>query len=82
MSKAIYRFNICEEYLDLQPLRVNDVFLMQSFVNSGFRGGDLKSLNFTRKKLETTTFADIATVDRQRITQQAFNAIASNDLRG
>ena len=28
MSKAIHRLNVCEEYPDLQPLCVNDVFLM------------------------------------------------------
>ena len=46
MSKAIYRLDLCEDYPDLQPLRMNDVFLMQSFVDSGFRGPDL-NLNFT-----------------------------------
>ena len=72
MSKSIYKLDLREEYLDLQPLRVDDVFLMQSFVDSGFRGADLKSLNFTRKNLEAITLADIATVDGRRITQQAF----------
>ena len=56
--------------------------LMQSFVDSGFRGADLKSLNFTREKLEAITLADIATVDGRRITQQAFKAITGNGLRG
>ena len=82
MSKTIYKLDLCEDYPDLQPLRVNDVFLMQLFVDSGFRGADLKSLNFTRKKLEAITLVDIATVDGCRITQQAFEAIASNGLRG
>ena len=68
MSKVIYKLDLREEYPDLQPLRVNDIFLMQSFVDSGFRGANLKSLNFTRKKLEVITFADIATVDGRRIT--------------
>ena len=82
MSKAIYKLDLREDYPDLQPLRVNDVFLMQSFVDSGFRGADLKSLNFTRKNLEAITLADIATVDGRRITQQAFEAITGNGLRG
>ena len=82
MSQAIYGLDICEDYPNLQPLCLNDVFLMQSFVDSGFRGADLKSLNFTRKFLEAITLADIATVDGRRITQQAFEAIASNGLRG
>ena len=69
MSKEIYKLDLCKEYLYLQTLRVNDVFLMQSFVDSGFRGADLKSLNFTRKKLEAITSADIATVDGRRITR-------------
>ena len=38
MSNTVYRLDICEEYPDLEPLQVNDVFLMQSFVDSGFRG--------------------------------------------
>ena len=59
MSKAIYKLDLREDYPDLQSLRVNDVFLMQSFVDSGFRGADLKSLNFTRKNLEAITLADI-----------------------
>ena len=61
---------------------MNDVLLMQLFVDSGFRGADLKSLNFTLKYLEAISLADIATVDGHRITQQAFEAIASNGLRG
>ena len=51
-------------------------------MDSGFRGADLKSLNFTGKLLEAITLADIATVDGRRITQQAFEALASNGLRG
>ena len=82
MSKAIYRLDLCEDYPDLQPLRVNDVFLMQAFVDSRFRGADLKILNFTRKLLEAITLADIATVDGRMITKQAFEAIASNGMRG
>ena len=82
MSKAIYRLDLCEDYPDLQPLRVNDVFLMQLFVDSGFRGANLKSLNFTRKLLKAIILADIATVDGHRITQQAFEAIVSNGMRG
>ena len=82
VSMAIYKLDLCEDYPDLHPLRVNDVFLMQSFVDSGFRGADLKSLNFTRKYLEAIILADIATVDGRRITQQAFEAMASNGLRG
>ena len=82
MSNAIYKLDLRKEYPDLQPLRVNDVYLMQLFVDSGFRGANLKSLNFTRKKLEVITLADIATVDRRRITQQTFQAIAGNGLRG
>ena len=81
MSKPVYKLDICEDHPDLQPLRVNDVFLMQSFVDSGFRGADLKSLNFTRKFLKAITLADISTVDGRRITQQAFEARASNGLR-
>ena len=42
----------------------------------------MKSLNFTRNFLEAITLADIAIVDGRRITQQAFEAIASNGLRG
>ena len=82
MSKAIYKLDLCEDYLDLQTLRVNDMFLTQSFVDSGFRGADLKSLNFTRKFLEAISLADVATVDGCRITQQAFTASAGNGLRG
>ena len=54
---------------------------MQCFVDSGFRGADLKSLNFTWKYFQAITLADIAIVDGHRISQQAFEAISCNVLR-
>ena len=80
MSNAVYRLDICEEYPDLEPLQVNDVFLIQYFVYLGFNGADLESLNFTRRYIQAITLADIATVDGHRVSQQAFEAIASNGL--
>ena len=81
MLNTVYGLDICEVYPDLEPLRVNDVLLMQCFVDLGFKGADLKSLNFTRKYIEVITLADIATVDGHRVSQQAFEAISSNGLR-
>ena len=76
----MYKPDISEDYPDLVLLRVNDVFLIQAFVDARFRGADLKILNFVRKHIETISIADIASIDGHRISHQAFEALASNGL--
>ena len=53
---------------------------MQAFVDAGFRGADLKCLNFVWKYIEAIFLADIASIDGHRISHQAFEALASNGL--
>ena len=53
----------------------------RAFVDTEFRGVDLKSLNFGRKYIHAVSLADIASIDGHRISHQAFEAIANNGLR-
>ena len=77
----MYNLDIFEDYPDLVLLQVNNVFLIQAFVDTEFRGVDLKSLNFGRKYIHAVSLADIASIDGHRISHQAFEAIANNGLR-
>ena len=54
---------------------------MHAFVDSGFRGADLKCLYFVCKYIQAVSPADIATIDGHRISPQAFEAQARNGLR-
>ena len=80
-SNTLYKLDISEDYPDLDLLRVDDVFLTQTFVDAGSRGVDLKSLNFVRKYIQAISLADIASIDGHRISNQAFEACSSNCLR-
>ena len=80
-SNVLYKLNISDDYPDLPLLRVNDVFLIQAFVDSGFRGADLKCLNFVQKYIHAISLADIASIDGHRISHEAFEALSSNGLR-
>ena len=57
-------------------------FLIQAFVDAGFRGADLKSLNFVQEYIEISSLTDIVTIDGHRTSYQEFEAISSNGLRG
>ena len=46
MSTPIFDLDVTEDYQDLPILRETDVYLMEAFVEGGFRNADLKSLNF------------------------------------
>ena len=50
---------------------------MRCFVSNN---ADLKSLNFARKYIEAISLADIASIDGQRISHQAFEALARYGL--
>ena len=80
-SNVLYKLDISEDYSDLVLVQMNDVFSMQAFVDAGFRGDILKSLNFVRKYIQAVSLADIASSDGHRISHQAFEALASNVLR-
>ena len=61
---------------------MNDVFLVQDFVDAGFRGADLKCLNFVQKYIQAIPLADISSIDGHRISHQAFEALTSSGLSG
>lgn len=54
---------------------------MHAFVDGGFRNAELKALKFVRKFLQAVTLADIATVDGNCISFQAYARVESNGLR-
>ena len=62
MSMPIFDLEVKEDYQDMPILHETDVYLMESFVEWGFRNADLKSLNFVWKYLQAVTLADIAKV--------------------
>ena len=68
MSTPIFKLEITEDYEDLPVLRERNVYLMEAFVDGGFRNADLKSLNFVRKYIQAATLADIAIADGSRIS--------------
>ena len=62
MSDSLYNLDITEDYVDLLLLRDKDIYIMQAFVDKGFKNADLKALNFVRKFIQAVTLADIATI--------------------
>ena len=52
MSTPIFDLEVTEDYQDMPILCEKDVYLMEAFVDSGFRNADLKALNFVRKYLQ------------------------------
>ena len=54
-SKASFKMNITEDYKNLPLLRSKDVYLMQAFVDHGYREDDLKQLNFVRKYIRAVS---------------------------
>ena len=81
MSNPLYRLEITKDYADLQILPKRDVYLMQAFVDSGFKNADTKALNFVRKFIQAVTLANIATTVGSRISNQSYDAIENNGLR-
>ena len=45
-SKACYKLDITKDYEDLPLILSKEVYLMQAFVNNGYKGEDLKQHNF------------------------------------
>ena len=81
MSDPLYKLDITEDYDALPLLRNKDVYIMQAFVDKGFKNADLKALNFVRKFIQAVTLADIATTDGHRLSSQSYDAVESNNLR-
>ena len=81
MSNPLYNLDITEDYDDLPLLRNKDVYIMQAFVNKGYKNADLKALNFVRKFIQVVSLTDIATTDGHHISHRSYDAIESNGLR-
>ena len=81
MLDPLYKLDITKAYDDPPLLRHKDVYIMQAFVDKGFKNADLKALNFVRKFIQAVTLADIATTDGHRISHRSYDAVESNGLR-
>ena len=81
ISNLIYNLDITEDYDNLPLPQNKDVYIMQAFVDNGFKNADLKALNFVQKFIQAVTLADIVTVDGHRISHRSYNAVQSNGLR-
>ena len=73
--------DIAEDYKDTPLFWSKDVYLIQAFVNNGYRSSDLKFLNSVHKYIRAVSLADIAIDDGQLIFNQAFEGQAENRLR-
>ena len=60
-----------------QPLRDNDVFLMDAFVDQGYEGEDLCLLNDCRLHIRATRLSQITTADGWRIEPRAWKGQSS-----
>ena len=81
MLNPLFKLDITEHYDDIPLLRQRDEYLMQAFVEGGFRNADLKALNFVRKFLQAVTLAGISTADGKHICFKAYDIVLSNGLR-
>ena len=63
MSDPFHKLDITKDYEALPLLRNKDVYIMQAFVDKGFKNSELKALNFVRKFIQAITLADITTID-------------------
>ena len=57
------------------------MYLIEAFVDSGFKNSDLKALNFVRKNLQVVTLSNIATADGRRISHHSYEGLEGNGLR-
>lgn len=80
MSHPFYKLDITKDYVNLPRQHKKDIYIMQSFVDNGFKNNNLKALNFVCKFIKFVTLADIATVDGNCISYQSFEAVESNGL--
>ena len=72
---------INENYEGTQPLRDNGAFLMAEFVQSGFKQGDLKKLNYAQKHLQVFSLAGITASSGLHITEATCNGARGNGLQ-
>ena len=61
MSTPIFNLEVTEDYQDMLILCEKGAYLMEAFVDGGFRNADLKAFNFVRKYLQAVTLSNIVT---------------------
>ena len=81
LSTPIFDLEVTEDYQDMPILCGNNVYLIEAFVDGGFRNANLKALNFFRKYLQAVTLAYIATADDHRISHHSYKGLEGNGLR-
>jgi hypothetical protein len=72
---------IIEEYPQLPLLRQKDQYIMQGFINVGYRKQDLKILNFMRMSIRAVSVADIASATGKMISHLSWELLQGNSLR-
>jgi hypothetical protein len=72
---------IIEDYPQLPLLRQKDQYIMQGFINAGYRKQDLKILNFMRMSIRAISVADIASATGKTINHLSWELLQGNSLR-
>ena len=75
MSNPLYKLEVTKDYDDLPILRKKDVYLMQAYVDGGFRNTELKSLNFVKESIQAVTLVDIITAEGNLISHQSYDTV-------
>lgn len=55
------------DYNDFMLIHKKDVCIMQAFVENGFKGSNIKALNFDHKFIQDVSFVNITTVNNNHI---------------
>jgi hypothetical protein len=71
---------IIEDYPQLPLLRQKDQYIMQGFINAGYRKQDLKILNFMQMSIRAGTVADIASATGKTINHLSWDLLQGNSL--
>jgi hypothetical protein len=72
---------IIEDYPQLPLLRQKDQYIMQGFIDAGYRKQDLKILNFMRMSIRAVSVADIALATGRTINHLSWELLQGNSLR-
>jgi hypothetical protein len=72
---------ILEDCQQLTLLRQKDQYIMQGFINAGYRKQDLKILNFMGMSIRAVSVADIASATGKTISHLSWELLQGNSLR-
>ena len=81
MNKDSPIIEIIDTSHHMQLSRINDVFIMQHFIDLDIAPNDLLLLNEMRMSIRALTLADIVTSDGKRITATAWRLRGGNNLQ-